>query len=100
MIRLPAPDSKVPPRAEVYGTGPPGTVIVVYTEVRLQEDDSLLKNVPGLRHRIEADGSWHVGIAIPELPASVAEPLYYVIKAYWATPTRKSQEGAVRVYRE
>ncbi|MCD6361456.1 MAG: hypothetical protein J7M38_11425, partial [Armatimonadetes bacterium] len=70
-----------------------------YTEARAQDDDSLLRKVPGLRHKIAEDGTWHVAVAAPALPANVAEPLYYIIKAYWATPEHKSAEASVRVFR-
>lgn len=100
VITSPLPGATVPPRTDVYGTGPAGAVIVVYTEVHKVADDTLLKRVPGLRHAIGVDGRWHVAVAIPELPQSVAEPLYYVIKAYWMTPGHTSAEASVRVQRE
>ena len=74
-------------------------MIVVYTEVRAQDDDELLKNVPGLRHKVPEDGNWHVAVACPELAENIAEPLYYVIRAYWTTPTHKSAEASVKVFR-
>jgi len=98
-ITSPRPGARVPPRAEVYGTAPGGSMIVVYTEVRSQADNHVLKNVPGLRHSVPADGNWHVAVAMPVLPANISEPLYYVIKAYYETPQYRSPEVSVRVTR-
>ncbi len=99
-ITSPVEGQRVPPRIEVYGTAPGGTMIVVNTEARAQDDGHLLKTVPGLRHSVNADGSWHVAVAAPILPANVAEPLYYVVKAYYTTPGFKSPEVKVTVYRQ
>lgn len=99
-ITSPTQGQRVGPRIEVYGTAPGGSMIVVNTEARKQADDSLLKTVPGLRHAVPADGNWHVAVAAPVLPESVAEPLYYVIKAHYETPGYRSPEVSVTVYRE
>lgn len=98
-ITSPREGEHVPPRAEVYGTAPGGSMIVVNTEVRAQDDNHILKTVPGLRHSVPADGNWHVAVACPDLPANIAEPLYYVIKAYYETPTYRSPEVSVKVFR-
>jgi len=98
-ITSPRPGDRVPPRCEVYGTAPGGSMIVVNTVVRAQNDDGVLKTVPGLRHKVPADGNWHVAVACPELPPNIAEPLYYVIKAYYETPSYRSPEVSVKVYR-
>ncbi len=99
-ITSPVEGQRVQPRIEVYGTAPGGAMIVVNTEARAQDDQHLLRVVPGLRHSIPADGNWHVAVAAPVLPANVAEPLYYVVKAYYETPTYKSPEVSVTVYRQ
>lgn len=99
-ITSPVEGQRVPPRIEVYGTAPGGTMIVVNTEARAQDDGHLLKTVPGLRHSVNPNGSWHVAVAAPVLPANVSEPLYYVVKAYYATPGFKSPEVSVTVYRQ
>jgi hypothetical protein len=98
-ITSPREGAHVPPRAEVYGTAPGGSMIVVNTEVRAQDDNHILKSVPGLRHSVPADGNWHVAVACPDLPPNIAEPLYYVIKAYYETPTYRSPEVSVKVFR-
>jgi len=99
-ITSPTEGQMVGPRIEVYGTAPGGAMIVVNTEARARDDNSLLKLVPGLRHKIPADGNWHVAVAAPVLPANVAEPLYYVVKAYYETPGYRSDEVSVTVFRE
>jgi len=99
-ITSPTEGQRVPSRIEVYGTAPGGTMIVVNTEARAQDDGHLLKTVPGLRHSVNADGTWHVAVAAPKLAANVSEPLYYVVKAYYATPGFKSPEVSVTVYRQ
>lgn len=98
-ITSPRPGDRVSSRAEVYGTAPGGSMIIVYTEVRSQADNHVLKDVPGLRHSVPADGNWHVAVAIPVLPANISEPLYYIIKAYYETPGHRSPEVSVRVTR-
>jgi len=98
-ITSPRPGARVASRAEVYGTAPGGSMIVVYTEVRSQADNHVLKDVPGLRHSVPANGNWHVAVAIPVLPENISEPLYYIIKAYYETPGYQSPEVSVRVTR-
>ncbi|MCD6359761.1 MAG: copper amine oxidase N-terminal domain-containing protein [Armatimonadetes bacterium] len=99
-ITSPVEGQIVGPRIEVYGTAPAGSMIVVNTEARARANGSLLKVVPGLRHSVGDDGTWHVAVAAPVLPANVAEPLYYVVKAYYQTPGYRSPEVSVKVYRE
>lgn len=98
-ITTPNEGDRVQGRVEVAGTGRPGALIVVSTEARAQDDDELLRDVPGSRHAIEEDGTWQVWVAAPVLPANIAEPLYYVIKAKWVTRTEESQEAQVKVFR-
>ena len=99
-ITSPTEGQRVPPRIEVYGTAPGGTMIVVNTEARAQDDGHLLKTVPGLRHSVNADGTWHVAVAAPVLPSNVAKPLYYVVRAYYTTPGFTSPAVSVTVYRQ
>jgi len=99
VIFVPSADAEVPPRVEVSGRGTPGTVIVVYTEVYAVADDRLVKNVPGLRHRIGPDGTWSGAIAAPRLRSFAGTPLYYIIKAYCATPDSRTSEAAVTVHK-
>jgi len=98
-ITTPAEGDSVQGRVTVAGTGKPGALIIVSTEVRAQDDDELLRDVPGSRHAIAEDGTWQVWVAAPVLPANVAEPLYYVIKAKWITRTEESPEARVKVLR-
>ncbi len=57
------------------------------------------RDVPGSRHPIGPNGTWQVWVAAPVPPANVRGPLYYVIKAKWATQTEESEEARVRVVR-
>jgi len=98
-ITSPREGDRVAGRVKVTGTGKPGALIVVSTEARAQDDDELLRDVPGSRHKIEADGTWQVWVAAPVLPDNVAEPLYFVIKAKWITQTEESPETQVKVFR-
>jgi hypothetical protein len=98
-ITSPRDGDRVAGRVQVSGTGRPGALIVVSTEARAQDDDELLRDVPGSRHRIEEDGTWQVWVAAPALPDNVAQPLYYVIKAKWITQTEESPETRVKVFR-
>ncbi len=82
-ITQPAEGSTIGPRVEVTGTAPGGSFLVLDTEVRAQDDDELIRVVPGLRHDVPASGQWHFAIAAPSLPLNITdEPLYYVIRAY------------------
>jgi len=98
-ITMPREGDRVQGRVEVRGTGRPGALIVVSTEVRAQDNDELLRDVPGSRHKINAGGTWQVWVAAPELPANIMEPLYYVIKAHWVTPNERSEVTSIKVYR-
>jgi len=81
-ITQPTEGATIGPRVEVYGTAPGNSFLVLDTEVRAQDDNELLRVVPGLRHDVPANGQWHFAIAAPVLPANVSEPLYFVIRAY------------------
>lgn len=98
-ITTPREGDRVQGRVEVAGTGRPGALIVVSTEARAQDDDELLRDVPGSRHKINEDGTWQVWVAAPVLPDNVAEPLYYLIKARWMTRDEESEEVQVKVFR-
>lgn len=99
-ITTPTEGQRIQGRVEVRGTGRPGALIVVSTEVRAQANDELLRDVPGSRARIGEDGAWQVWVAAPVLPANVMQPLYYVLKAHWTTPEgQQSGEARVRLYR-
>ncbi len=99
-ITMPREGDRVQGRVEVRGTGRPGALIVVSTEVHAQDDDELLRDVPGSRHRINDDGTWQVWVAAPVLPANIMEPLYYILKAQWMTADgQQSEVATVRLYR-
>lgn len=98
-ITSPRDGDRIAGRVTISGTGRPGALIVVSTEVRTQAGDELLRDVPGSRARIEEDGTWQVWVAAPTLPENVAAPLYYVIKAKWITQTEESPEAQVKVFR-
>ncbi|MBD3293201.1 MAG: hypothetical protein GF393_09770 [Armatimonadia bacterium] len=98
-ITTPQEGDRVQGRVTVAGTGRPGALIIVSTEVRAQDDDELIKEVPGSRHKIAEDGTWQVWVAAPVLPANIAEPVYFVIKARWATRTEESEFATVTVLR-
>ncbi len=99
-ITTPREGDRIQGRVEVRGTGRPGALIIVSTEVRAQDDDELLRDVPGSRHRINDDGTWQVWVAAPVLPANIMEPLYYILKAQWRTADgRESDVATVRLYR-
>ena len=99
-ITTPREGDRVQGRVEVRGTGRAGALIVVSTEVHAQDDDELLRDVPGSRHRINDDGTWQVWVAAPVLPANIMEPLYYVLKAQWVTADgQQSEVATVRLYR-
>jgi len=99
-ITMPTEGQGIVGRVEVRGTGKSGALIVVSTEVRAQANDELLRDVPGSRARIGEDGTWQVWVAAPVLPANVMQPLYYILKAHWATPDgQQSGEARVKLYR-
>ena len=98
-ISQPTEGSMIPPRVEVMGTAPGGSFLVLDTEVRAQDDDELIKIVPGIRHDVPATGNWHFAIAAPSLPKVMQEEgLYYVIRAYTSSggPTSAAR---VKVFR-
>ena len=97
-ISQPVPGTMIGPRVEVRGTAPGSSFLVIDTEVRAQDDDELLKVVPGIRHSVPASGNWHFAIAAPQLPDNVAEPLYYVIRAYTSSGG-PSTADTVKVFR-
>ncbi len=98
-ITTPREGDRIQGRVTVAGTGRPGALIVVSTEVRAQDDDELLRDVPGSRHKINDDGTWQVWVAAPVLPDNVMEPLYFIVKAKWKTQNEESPEARVKVFR-
>ncbi len=98
-ITSPQQGATIGPRIEVYGTAPGGSMLILETEVHAQDDDELLRVVPGIRHEVPANGNWHFAIAAPVLPANIAEPLYYIINAYYEIGGQVSDPVSVRVYR-
>lgn len=99
-ITAPVEGEHIQGRVEVRGTGKPGALIVVSTEVHAQANDELLRDVPGSRARIGEDGAWQVWVAAPVLPENVAQPLYYILKAHWITADgQQSGEARVKLYR-
>ncbi len=98
-ITQPTAGSTIGPRIEVYGTAPGGSLLVLETEVRAQDDNELIKVVPGIRHDVPASGNWHFAIAAPVLPANISEPLYYIIKAHYETAGHVSEAVSVKVFR-
>jgi hypothetical protein len=97
-ITQPTAGARIGPRVEVYGTAPGGSFLVLETEVRAQDNDELIRVVPGIRHDVPANGQWHFSIAAPVLPTNISKPLYYVIKAY-TTNGQQSQPATVKVFR-
>jgi len=98
-ITSPQQGATIGPRIEVYGTAPGGSMLILETEVHAQDDNELLRVVPGIRHEVPANGNWHFAIAAPVLPANIAEPLYYIINAYYEVGGQVSAPVSVRVYR-
>jgi hypothetical protein len=98
-ITRPTEGAMIGPRVEVRGTAPGGSFLVIDTEVRAQDDDELIKVVPGIRNDVPESGNWHFAIAAPSLPMNLRdEALYYVIRAY--TPSGgPSQAAKVKVFR-
>jgi len=98
-ITQPTEGSTIGPRVEVTGTAPGGSFLVLDTEVRAQDDNELIKIVPGIRHDVPAGGNWHFAIAAPSLPPNLQdEDLYYVIRAYTASGG-PSTADTVKVFR-
>jgi hypothetical protein len=99
-ITNPVDGARIGPRVEIHGTAPARALVIIETEVRRQDDDSLLRVVPGIRNHAPASGNWHFSVAAPVLPRAVAEPLYYVINARYRLGGQESGPVSVRVYRE
>ncbi|MFW6156718.1 MAG: copper amine oxidase N-terminal domain-containing protein [Armatimonadota bacterium] len=99
-ITQPTAGTTIGPRVEVKGTAPGGSFLVLETEVRAQDDDELIRVVPGLRHDVPESGNWDFAIAAPSLPLNIAdEPLYYIIRAYYQTGGYTSDPVTVKVFR-
>ncbi|MGC9320514.1 MAG: copper amine oxidase N-terminal domain-containing protein, partial [Armatimonadota bacterium] len=75
-ITQPVEGARIGPRVEISGTAPGGSMLVIETEVRAQDDNELLRVVPGIRHSVPASGNWHFAVAAPTLPDNISEPLY------------------------
>lgn len=99
-ISHPVDGARIGPRVEIYGTAAPSALVIIETEVRRQDDDFLLRVVPGIRNYAPASGNWHFSVAAPVLPPAVAEPLYYVINARYRLGGQEFGPVSVRVYRE
>ncbi len=98
-ITRPRDGDRIGSRVEMRGTAPPGSLVIIETEVRRQRDDELLRVVPGIRNQAPETGRWRFAVAAPALPPTIAEPLYYVINARYRIDGRESEPVSVRVYR-
>ena len=98
-ISQPAEGALIGPRVEVMGTAPGGSLLILETEVRAQDDDELIRVVPGIRHYVPASGNWHFAIAAPSLPLNLQdEGLYYIIRGYTSSETPETA-ARVKVFR-
>lgn len=61
------------PSIEVVGRGTPGEVVVIYCVVFGVDQGDKLRTVPGIRHRIAADGTFNLRIATPRVSFGAAD---------------------------
>jgi hypothetical protein len=66
-IAKPGDGETVGPSVTVSGTAPGAASVNVWTECHDAADGRLLKNVPGLKHAVNADGGYEVRIATPRI---------------------------------
>jgi hypothetical protein len=62
---------------DVVGSAQPGALVVIWTEVYKRQTGELVRSVPGIRHKTEPDGSFHVRIATPRVFLGEDVPLVY-----------------------
>ena len=77
----PTPDQCVGPNVDVTGRAKPNALVTVWTDVYDAQSGDLLRSVPGLRDRADADGIFHVRIAQPRMIAGRDSPIRYEIHA-------------------
>ena len=98
VVTTPTPNQEVGPSVDVAGRAQAGAVVVVWTEVYNADTNENLKMVPGLRHAADADGAFHVRIAIPSA-AGEAVALRYEVHVKAAVNQQYTAETIIAVHR-
>ena len=72
-----------------------------WTLIYRADTNELLRNVPGIRHRAEANGDFHFRIATPRIAFGDKDTrVRYEIHAQVVTPNSKGPETIVNLYSE
>ena len=99
IVTTPTANQEVGPSADVIGRAQAGAVVVVWTEVYNAQTNENLRMVPGLRHAADADGAFHVRIAIPTVVMGDAVALRYEVHVKAAVNQQYTTETIVAVHR-
>lgn len=76
-VTEPQEGAEVGPATEVIGQAPPGSLVIIITEVYDEESGDLLRKIPGIRHRPNEDGSFHFRVATPRISFGTDTKLVY-----------------------
>ena len=87
------------PATEIIGHTDPEALVVIWTLIYRADTNELLRNVPGIRHRAEANGDFHFRIATPRVAfGDRTVRQRYEIHAQVITPNYKGPETIINLY--
>jgi hypothetical protein len=99
VVTAPTADQEVGPSVDVTGRAQPGALVVIWTEVYNAETNENLRMVPGLRHAADADGAFHVRVAVPSVALGEATALRYEVHVKAAVNQQYTAETIIAVHR-
>ena len=99
-ILSPAAGATVGPRVDVTGLAPPGSLVIVWTEVYRRDTGEKLASVPGLRTRADEQGRFSARVATPRIFIGEEVPLRYVVCAQAVVDGVKTAVTRVEVVSE
>ncbi|MCD6351830.1 MAG: hypothetical protein J7M26_06910 [Armatimonadetes bacterium] len=98
VVTSPKNGERVGTSIDVVGRAQPGCLVVIWTEVRKQQDNSLVSSVPGIRHKPEPDGSFHFRVAAPRIFLGEDTPLVYYLHVRADTAQGHSKPTIIKLY--
>ncbi len=99
-ILSPTPGTRVGPRVDVIGLAPPGSLVIVWTEVYRRDTGERLASVPGLRTRADEQGRFSARVATPRIFIGEEVPLRYAVCAQAVIDGTKTAVTRVEVVSE
>ena len=90
IVTSPTEGSAVGPASEVEGRAKPGQLVVISTKCYNAETGEFIKDVPGIRHYPNEDGTFHFRVATPRVAMGEKAPVRYEMRVYSIAPNYRS----------